>query len=81
MNINNNKRYVNLAEPLVSILTPTYNRPDWLQLTLQSLIDQTYKNWECIVQNDAGMDVKYVINNFNDSRIKYFTNEKNLDLA
>ena len=66
---------------LVSILTPTFNRPDWLKLTLQSLIAQTYTNWECIVVNDAGIDVKHVVDSFNDNRIKYYTNPVNLDLA
>lgn len=66
---------------LVSILTPTFNRPDWLKLTLQSLIAQTYTNWECIVVNDAGTDVKQVVDSFNDNRIKYYVNPVNLDLA
>jgi len=66
---------------LVSILTPTYNRPGWLQITLQSLVSQTYKNWECLVINDAGESVQHVIDTFNDSRIKYYENETNLDLA
>jgi len=73
--------YLNLNDKLVSILTPTYNRPEWLQLTLQSLVKQTYPNWECLVVNDAGNDVKFVVDSFKDSRIKYYTNEKNLDLA
>lgn len=68
-------------EPLVSILTPTYNRPDWLPLTLRSLQTQTYKNWECLIVNDAGMDVKHVVDSFKDPRMKYFTNDVNLDLA
>lgn len=68
-------------KPLVSILTPTYNRPDWLKLTLQSLVNQTYQNWECIVVNDAGQPVDHIIDGFNDTRIKYFENEKNIDLA
>lgn len=68
-------------EPLISILTPTYNRPDWIQITLGSLQEQTYKNWECIVVNDAGMDIKPVIDKYNDPRIKYFTNDFNMDLA
>jgi len=71
----------NKEKDLVSILTPTYNRPDWLILTLQSLISQTYKNWECIVINDAGASVQHVINKLNDPRIKYYENSTNLDLA
>lgn len=66
---------------LVSVITPTYNRPDWLRLTLTSLIDQTYKNWECIVVNDAGQSVADVIKEYNDPRIRYYENENNMDLA
>jgi glycosyltransferase involved in cell wall biosynthesis len=68
-------------EDLVSILTPTFNRPDWLKLTLKSLVDQTYGNWECLVVNDAGVSVKNVVDEFNDPRIKYYENDINLDLS
>jgi glycosyltransferase involved in cell wall biosynthesis len=80
-NRNNKTRYINSNNDLVSILTPTHNRPDWLQFTLQSLITQTYENWECILVNDAGISVQNVVDNFNDKRIKYFENSINLDLA
>jgi glycosyltransferase involved in cell wall biosynthesis len=67
--------------PLVSILTPTWNRPSWLRLTLQSLINQTYPIWECLVINDFGEDVQYIIDEFHDDRIKYYQNLSNFDLA
>jgi glycosyltransferase involved in cell wall biosynthesis len=76
-----NKTKYHKEKDLVSILTPTWNRPDWLHLTLQSLIAQTYPNWECIVVNDAGTDVQNVIDSFHDNRIKYHINPINLDLA
>lgn len=78
---NNNKRYQNISNPLISIITPTWNRPQWLSLTLKSLINQTYPYWECIVQNDCGEDVEYVVKEFNDTRIKYFTNSSNVGLS
>lgn len=81
MSRNNKTKYINLAKPLVSILTPTYNRPDWLRLTLRSLIAQTYSNWECLLINDAGVSVQNVVDEFKDSRIKYYENSINLDLA
>lgn len=81
MTRNNSKRYVNVANPLISIITPTWNRPQWLSLTLKSLINQTYSNWECIVQNDFGEDVSNVIKEFNDPRLKYFVNDKNVGLS
>lgn len=70
-----------MNKDLVSILTPTYNRPDWLRLTLKSLVDQTYPHWECLVVNDAGISVENVIDEFNDKRIRYYENPINLDLA
>jgi len=76
-----NTKYINISNPLISIITPTYNRPDWLTLTLQSLVKQTYPYWECWVINDAGVSVKHVINELNDHRIKYYENSVNLDLA
>lgn len=69
------------SNPLVSVITPTYNRPDWLPLTLNSLLGQTYQNWECIVQNDFGVSAEGIIKRINDKRIRYFENESNLDLA
>lgn len=68
-------------EPLVSVLVPTYNRAWLLPRTLTSVLTQSYKNVEIILVNDAGEDVQQIVNQFGDSRIKYFQNEKNLDLA
>lgn len=78
---NRSTKYSNPKDPLITIITPTYNREIWLPLTLKSLVEQTYEKWECIVQNDAGRSVQSIIDSFNDPRIKYFENEKNLDLA
>jgi glycosyltransferase involved in cell wall biosynthesis len=74
-------KFVNLANPLVGILTPTFNRPGWLQMAIQSVVAQTYPNWEQLVVNDHGMDVQQIVDSFNDPRIKYFTNDQNYDLA
>jgi glycosyltransferase involved in cell wall biosynthesis len=74
-------KFINLSEGLVSIITPVFNRIEWLPLTLQSLVDQTYSNWECILVNDFGEDVQHIVNQFNDPRIKYFKNDRNEGLA
>lgn len=81
MSRNNTARYEKNIDPLVSILVPTHNRKDILPRTLQSLITQSYKNIEVVLVNDAGEDVIEIVKQFNDSRIKYFQNEKNLGLA
>jgi glycosyltransferase involved in cell wall biosynthesis len=44
-------------------------------------MDQSYKNLEIILVNDAGEDVQEVVDFFHDDRIKYYQNEKNLGLA
>ncbi len=47
--------------PLVSVIVPTYNRPDTLGAALQSILNQTYKNHEVIVVNDGGLDVSGIV--------------------
>ena len=41
---------------LVSIIIPTYNRAHLIGETLDSILAQTYPNWECIVVDDASAD-------------------------
>ena len=70
-----------MNKDVVSIVVPTYNRRNFLPINLKSLLSQTYKNIEILVVNDHGEDVSDIINGFNDNRIKYIVNEKNLGLA
>jgi len=64
----------------VSIITPTFNAEKYIRYTLQSVLNQSYQNWEMILVDDASTDetVK-IISNFaeKDSRIKLFKLEKN----
>ena len=45
-----------MEELLVSVIIPTYNRVDYIGETLDSVISQTYSNWECIVVDDSSED-------------------------
>jgi glycosyltransferase involved in cell wall biosynthesis len=49
------------ADALVSVIVPTHDRPALLRDALASLGRQTYENWEAVVVNDAGGDVRPVV--------------------
>ena len=42
--------------PLISVVVPCYNQAQYLDECLQSVLDQTYRNWECIIVNDGSPD-------------------------
>jgi len=56
-----------------SIVTPTYNRAYILGTAIQSVIAQTYADWELIIVDDGSSDdTEKLVYNFHDDRIKYF---------
>ncbi|WP_430466468.1 glycosyltransferase family 2 protein [Winogradskyella ouciana] len=66
--------------PLVSIIIPTFNRCQYIGEALDSIIAQTYTNWECIVVDDGSTDntaaiLKEYCNR--DSRIQYLVRPDN----
>ena len=75
---------------LVSIIIPVYNQEKYLKETLNSVINQTYSNWECILVNDGSVDNSVAIikecltqdNRFHfiDSDNKGVSNARNLAL-
>lgn len=65
--------------PKFSILIPTYNGAEVIGETLRSILSQSFRNFEIIVQDDASTDnTVEVIRAFNDQRISIYRNEKNL---
>lgn len=63
-------------KPLVSIIIPTYNRASLLRDTIESVMSQTYDNWECIIVDDNSTDsTKELVNEYgkNDSRFLFTT--------
>lgn len=66
---------------MISIIIPVFNRENLIKQTLDSVLHQTYTNWECIIVDDGSTDntidiiKKYVIN---DNRFKFFLRPENL---
>jgi glycosyltransferase involved in cell wall biosynthesis len=58
------------ARPLVSVIIPTYNHAHFLGRALQSVLDQTYPNWEAIVIDNHSQDnTDEIVRNYQDPRI------------
>lgn len=71
-------------ENLVSIIIPAYNCEDFIKETLESIINQSYKNWEGIIVNDSSTDkTAEIIMEFieKDQRFKLFNLKKNSGAA
>ncbi len=61
--------------PLVSVVIPTFNRPDLLRIALKSALDQSYRNIEVIVQDNAGeKDARAAVSGLPDPRVRYIRN-------
>lgn len=62
-------------QPLVSIIIPTYNRASQIGETIDSIISQSYNNWECLIVDDGSEDYTEELIGFYcsiHSNIKYF---------
>ncbi|RCS57401.1 glycosyltransferase family 2 protein [Parvibium lacunae] len=71
-----------LSDPLVSIAMPIYNGERYLKLALDSLIRQSYKNWELWLIDDGSTDRSLTIaQSFNDPRIRIVRDGNNEGLA
>lgn len=69
-----------MNQPLVSIITPAYNSEKFIAETIQSVIDQTYQNWEMVIVDDGSTDdTVAVARSFveKEQRIHLYTSDKN----
>lgn len=73
-----------MIEDLVSIITPLYNSEKFIEETIESVLRQTYNNWEMIIVDDCSTDLgPDIVKKYsqNDLRIKYIKMEKNSGAA
>lgn len=60
-----------MKNPLVSVIMPVYNGSKTLQIALNSLLNQTYDNWICVIVNDGSTDnTQLILDNLTDNRFK-----------
>lgn len=66
---------MNNTTPFFSIVIPTYNHAHYIKRCLNSIVDQTYKNWEAIVVNNFSEDNTIeIVEGYNDPRIRLINN-------
>ena len=71
-----------MVENLVSVIMPSWNTAKFIAESIQSVLAQTYTNWELLIVDDCSSDnADEVVASFPDDRIRYFKNEKNMGAA
>ena len=69
------------SKPLVSVIMNCHNGEKYLKKSIESTIQQTYKNWELVFFDNFSTDKsKKILKNYIDKRIKYFKSKKYLTL-
>jgi len=63
--------------PTVTVLMPTYNRPETLREAVRSVVEQSFGDWELLVINDGGAEVGPIVRSFGDRRIVYVSRPAN----
>ena len=64
--------------PEISIITPSYNSAEYLEETIQSVLHQTFQDWEWLITDDQSQDLSVeIIKKYHDPRIKLLVLDKN----
>ena len=69
-----------MQEPLVSVIMPAYNAEKYISESIDSVLAQSYQNWELLITDDRSSDnTQRIVEDYciNDKRIKLFINKEN----
>ncbi|TMO22086.1 glycosyltransferase family 2 protein [Pseudoalteromonas sp. S4741] len=69
-----------MEKPLVSVIMPAYNAEKYIAQSIDSVVKQSYQNWELLITDDRSNDnTQQIVKQYSnqDSRIKLFVNEEN----
>jgi len=70
-----------MNQPLVTVLMPVYNGEAFLREAIDSILNQTFSDFEFLIINDGSTDsTEAIIKSYNDPRINYHKNEQNIKL-
>ncbi len=68
--------------PKISIIMPVYNGGNYLRTAIDSILSQTFKDFEFIIIDDGSVDRSVeIVKSYNDKRIKFVQNENNIGIA
>jgi len=68
-----------MKRPLISVLMTVYNHEKYLKNSIQSILNQTYKNWQLIIIENGSLDKsKYILKKIKNKKIKKFFLKKNI---
>jgi len=71
-----------VKEPRISVIMSVYNGESYLREAMESILNQTFADFEFIIVNDASTDTSLkIIQSYDDERIKVINNEKNIGLT
>lgn len=69
-------------KPVISVLMPAYNAAAYIREAIDSILNQTFTNFEFVIINDGSTDAtEKIILSYSDERIKYYANECNMGIV
>lgn len=67
--------------PKISVIIPVFNAEKYLRYAIDSIICQSFTDWELIIINDGSTDLSEdIITSYADTRLQYYKNEQNIGL-
>lgn len=71
-----------LKTPKVSVIIPAYNQANFIDKAIESVLRQTYQDFEIIIINDGSKDnTEEIVKNYSDFRIRYIYHENNMGVS
>jgi glycosyltransferase involved in cell wall biosynthesis len=72
-----------MREPILSIGIPFYSGQDYLRRAVESVLCQSFPDWELVVCDDAGpgANVESLVRSYGDARVRYYRNERTLGMV